>query len=393
MEAIDALEIIELINKNASDSCVYLDDGVLGLFGIIILAQALVSNRSIKLITISNETFYYKAVKELASSLKNIKTLKTLEFNRISMLSIASTLKLGEVLQFNSSITVFGLSSCNINNLTLFKFVEALKGNTSLKTLNLNNNKFNATGVKLLFKALVYIVGLEELSIKNNNLGDLGGYAIADGLSLNNICLKKLDIGYCFIGNKGAQSIAKVLKKNRSLTSLMIDHNNISYDSLYGLLEILKDNHTLICFYATYSSYSIEHNDNTYMININYTPLVLLVCDILRLNPKFEKMYLPTIEFNYNHLKLLLDEIKNHKHIQDIYYRPKYSNTMYNSYIIEIISILKKNKLLHMLVSIRCALKYHFILTKLPEEIWMYICDYLPYEDLVNFHEFLSLEY
>lgn len=388
MDPYDALTKMEQIEQN---SWAYFDNGSLGLFGIISLAQVLVSNRSIKRITISNETFYYKAIKELASSLKNIKTLKTVEFDRISMLSIASILTIGKVLQFNSSITVCALSSCNINNLTLFKFVEALKGNTSLKKLNLNNNKFNATGVKLLFKALADIVGFEELSIQDNNLGDSGGRAIAVGLSLNNICIKKLDIGSCDIGNKGVQEIGKVLN-NTSLRSLMIDHNNISYDSLRGLLEILKVNRTLICLYACYSIAS-EPNDYTNIININDNALVLLMCDILKSNPNFEKMYLPTIEFNYKNLELLLDTIKNHKHIQEIKYHPKYRNTRYNSYINEISSILNQNKLLHMLESIRCALKDHFVLTKLPEEMWMSICDYLPYEDLVNFHASLSLEY
>jgi hypothetical protein len=400
MDPVDALKKIEQIEKNSSDSSVssdstdswaYFDNGSLGVFGIIILAQVLVSNRSIKRITISNETFYYKAIKELASSLKNIKTLKTVEFVRISMLSIASILTIGKVLQF-SSITVCALSSCNINNLTLFKFVEALKGNTSLKKLNLNNNKFNATGVKLLFKGLADIVGFEELSIQDNNLGDAGGRAIAVGLSLNNICINKLDIGSCDIGDKGVQEIGKVLKNNTSLSSLMIDHNNISCDSLRGLLEILKVNRTLICLYACYSIAS-EPNDYTNIINNNDNALVLLMCDILKSNPNFEKMYLPTIEFNYKNLELLLDTIKNHKHIQEIKYHPKYRNTRYNSYINEISSILNQNKLLHMLESIRCALKDHFVLTKLPEEMWMFICDYLPYEDLVNFHASLSLEY
>ena len=390
MDAVDAFRLIENIKKNSSESWPFFDKS-LGLFGIISLAQALLYNSSIKRLTISNETFYDEAIKELALSLNKIKTLKTVEFDRIRKLSIASTLKLGKVLQFNSSITVFALSSCNINNLTLFKFVEALKGNTSLKKLNLNNNKFNATGVKLLFKALADIVGFEELSIQDNNLGDSGGRAIAVGLSLNNICIKKLDIGSCDIGNKGVQEIGKVLN-NTSLRSLMIDHNNISYDSLRGLLEILKVNRTLICLYACYSIAS-EPNDYTNIININDNALVLLMCDILKSNPNFEQMYLPTIEFNYKNLELLLDTIKNHKHIQEIKYHPKYRNTRYNSYINEISSILNQNKLLHMLESVRCALKDNFVLTKLPEEMWMSICDYLPYEDLVNFHASLSLEY
>jgi Ran GTPase-activating protein (RanGAP) involved in mRNA processing and transport len=412
MRISETLAILNKIGDNTIGLSVDFTDKELGVYGAILLAQALETNSSIEILTISdnnvgnlgaealasvfktNTTLKklslsrirvgYLGIKELASALETNKTIKIVEFDKITI-HYASALELGKVLQFNSSITVFVLSSCNLNNLSLCKLAEALKGNTSLKSLNLYNNKFRSTGVKALCEALENNTTLEELNLKENYLGDSGGRVIADGL--NKTSIKTLDIGYCCIGNAGARALTEALKGNKSLTSLMIDNNKYNYDSLSSLLEALKVNRTLKCIYANYFT---VYDDDNYMSNSNsnHITLVLLLCEILRLNPTFEKLFLPHIEFNDNQLRLLLDEIEKHKHIEDFYYTSKNLNSIFSG---KIVSILEKNKIIK---SIRSKLRQNsFVLEILPEEMWELICDNLSHDGLVNFNLALRLKY
>ena len=381
----ETLAILEKISKNTSDSRIVFMDREIDNFCTILLAQSLKTNSSIKKLSFCNNRVGYLGIKELTSALETNKTIKIVEFDKITI-HYASALELGKVLQFNS-ITVFVLSSCNLNNLSLCKLAEALNGNTSLKSLDLYNNKFSATGLKALFKALENNTTLEELNLKENYLGDSGGRVIADGLGLNKTSIKTLDIGYCFIGNAGARALTEALKGNKSLIKLMLDNNKYSYDSLSSLLEALTVNRTLKCLYANY--FTVFDDDN-YMSNSksNHITLVLLLCEILRLNPTFEKMFLPHIEFSDNQMLLLLDAIKKHKHIEDFYYTSKNLNSIFSG---KIVSILEKNKIIK---SIRSKLRQNsFVLEILPEEMWELICDFLPNDGLVNFNLSLSLEY
>ena len=379
-----AILFAQKLKTNSSITTLDIGDRTVGNLGTEALAPVLETNSSIEHLILSNIRVGYSGIKALASALKTNKTLLRVEFNKMSI-RFASALELVKVLQFNSSITVLVLSSCNLNNLSLCKLAEALKGNTSLKSLNLYNNKFRATGVKALFEALKDNTTLEELNLKENYLGDSGGRVIAD--SLNKSSIKTLDIGYCFIGNAGANAIEKALKLNNTLTTLMIDNNKYNYGSLIDLLMALDVNRTLKCLYANYFT---VYNDDTYMSKSksNHIALVFQLCDIFRRNRTFNEMFLPHIEFSDNHLSTLLREIEKHKHIEEFYYISKNPNSIVSG---KIVSIVEKNKIIK---SIRSALRQNnFVLALLPEEMWEFICDYLPYDGLVNFNLALRLEY
>jgi hypothetical protein len=401
----ETLAILEKISNNTSDSYLEFTDRELGIFGAILLAKTLEINSSIEILTISDKTIGnlgaeallksfktnssiehltlssirvgYSGIKALTSALKINETLKIVEFDKMCI-RFSSALEIGNVLYSNGSITELVLSSCKLNNLSLRKLAEALKVNTSLKTLNLYHNKFGATGVKALFEALEYNTSLEKLNLKENYLGNSGGRVIADGL--NRTSIKTLDIGYCFIGDVGAQAITTALKGNKSLTSLMIDNNKYNYDSFFKLLMALNVNRTLKCLYANYFNVC---NDDTYY----YFTLVLLLCDIFRMN-HINQMFLPHIEFIDNHLSILLREIEKHKHIEEFYYISKNPNSIVSG---KIVSIVEKNKIMK---SIRSSLRQNYcVLALLPEEMWELICDYLPNDGLVNFNLALRLEY
>ena len=380
-----AILLAQKLKTNSSITTLDIGDRTVGNLGTEALAPVLETNSIIEHLILSNIRVGYSGIKALASALKTNKTLLRVEFNKMSI-RFASALELVKVLQFNSSITVLVLSSCNLNNLSLCKLAEALKGNTSLKSLNLYNNKFRATGVKALFEALKDNTTLEELNLKENYLGCSGGRVIADGLNKSSI--KTLDIGYCFIGNAGANAIEKALKLNNTLTSLMIDNNKYNYGSLIDLLMALDVNRKLECLYA---NYFIVYNDDIYNSKsrrINHISLVIQLCDIFRRNRTFNEMFLPHIEFSDNDLSTLLREIEKHKHIKEFHYISKNPNSIVSG---KIVSIVKNNKIIK---SIRSALRQnYFVLALLPEEMWELICDYLPYDGLVNFNLALRLEY
>lgn len=61
-----------------------------------------------------------------------------------------------------------------------------------------------------------------------------------------NKSLKKLNLAYNHLGDKGIESIAKALEENKTLKSLNLTGNNISDEGLGYIIKTLEKNKSLI---------------------------------------------------------------------------------------------------------------------------------------------------
>ncbi len=110
------------------------------------------------------------------------------------------------------------------------------KGKTNL---NLTGQKIGDEEAKQLAKALKTNSTLTTLILKNNKIGDDGAKALATALKTNKT-LTTLNLSDNRIDDEGAKALAEALKTNRTLAILNLKKNFIGGDGIDALAERAK---------------------------------------------------------------------------------------------------------------------------------------------------------
>jgi hypothetical protein len=101
-------------------------------------------------------------------------------------------------------------------------------------------------------ETIAYIVrenkSLENLWLSFNQIGDVGAGALAEGLKVN-LSLEVLELTSNQIGDIGAGALAESLKVNASLEELSLSRNQIGVEGLKALAECLRVNTSLCELY------------------------------------------------------------------------------------------------------------------------------------------------
>ncbi|EGD76947.1 hypothetical protein PTSG_07288 [Salpingoeca rosetta] len=105
-------------------------------------------------------------------------------------------------------------------------------------------NNLGDIGGKALAEALKVNTTLTGLYLENNDLGLEAGRAIAEALKFNAM-LAVLDLSYNILGPEGGKAIAKALKVNTTLTTLDLYNNGVGFEAGIAIAEALKVNTTL----------------------------------------------------------------------------------------------------------------------------------------------------
>jgi len=126
--------------------------------------------------------------------------------------------KMGEAIKRSKATAEVNLSYNGLGDDEMEKLAEAIKGNRTLKRLILANNHIHETGAKALAAALTPEKGkedpsLEELNLMNNSIGPDGAREIAQVMTSNKR-LKKINLYWNNIGNKGLEAICDNLRKD-----------------------------------------------------------------------------------------------------------------------------------------------------------------------------------
>lgn len=229
------------------------------------LAKGLKSNRTLKTLVLSRNKFGVAGSNALASALKgnpsltklnlcdcDLKDMKELSnallANRSLQALDISDNKLGDAvfkpvavaLRVNSTLTVLSLNSCDLADST--ELSEMLKQNRTLEVLDLSGNPFEGPLGKAMAAVLKANSSLTELRLAYCGLEDMK--ELAESLTTNRK-LRKLDLSHNgTIDNAGSDLLAAALKNNTTLTVLKLWCCSI--DNITEMTKMLNHNHSLL---------------------------------------------------------------------------------------------------------------------------------------------------
>ena len=110
--------------------------------------------------------------------------------------------------------------------------------------LDLFRNNITDRGAATLAEMLKENRTLQQLAVGGNSIGDGGATALAEMLKENKT-LQQLDVSGNSIGVGGATALAEMLKENKTLQQLDVSGNSIGVGGATALAEMLKENKTL----------------------------------------------------------------------------------------------------------------------------------------------------
>ena len=110
--------------------------------------------------------------------------------------------------------------------------------------LVLSRNNITDRGAATLAEMLKENRTLQQLNISDNSIGGEGATALAETLKENRT-LRQLEVTNNSIGDEGATTLAEMLKENKTLQQLNISGNSIGSEGATALAEMLKENRTL----------------------------------------------------------------------------------------------------------------------------------------------------
>ena len=115
---------------------------------------------------------------------------------------------------------------------------------------------------------------LEKLDLSYNNISRYGLDNIIDNLIKENCSLKKLNLGYNYLGNDGISALGECLKLNKSLINLNLSGNNILNDGLISFANSIISKYNTTLKKLNFKDNSID-NDG-----------IIQFCNILKDEPK-----------------------------------------------------------------------------------------------------------
>ena len=116
--------------------------------------------------------------------------------------------------------------------------------NVRITNLDMWSNNITDRGAATLAEVLKENSTLQQLNVRDNSIGDGGATALAKVLK-ENMTLQQLDVSNNSIGERGATALAEMLKENRTLQQLIVHSNSIGVGGATALAKMLKENRTL----------------------------------------------------------------------------------------------------------------------------------------------------
>ena len=190
--------------------------------GIEALASAL-DNAVLTTLSLRGNIIWPDGARALANALASDSAkLKNLTLSH-SNITNDGAIAIGEALKTNSTLEELSLFRCEIDAEGGKAIGVGLQtGIAVLNKLELSDNNIEDEGAIALGKALKKNKSLTELMLNTCNIGPNGVIALAAALSESTAVLKKLALSYNNIGDKGATAIGNALKTNSTLEELWL---------------------------------------------------------------------------------------------------------------------------------------------------------------------------
>ena len=200
----------------------------------------------------------------------------------------------------NSGINTLKFKECRFNSEENIKLLNNLiKKNNKLKNLTLcqrriYNDLFIPDITKLEKVEIIYCnltsikyLPIEKLNLSYNNISKYGLEDIIINLKKENCTLKKLDLGYNYLGNEGISLLDECLRFNKSLITLNASGNNIFNDGIISFAQNIKSEYNTTLKKLIFKDNAIDSDG------------IIQFCSILKDEPsdRFIKL-----DFSLNHI-------------------------------------------------------------------------------------------
>jgi len=187
-----------------------------------------------------------KAIGENLLRLNN--TLRVLDLSFTGLLDAGAKAVFDNITEA-SGLEVLFMDVNGITEASLDSICSAIERPTKLNALGIGGNRLHDKGAQRISKALLKNVNLVRLGLESAGIGAAGATAIAEVLNQTNV--KWLSFGLLKstltlkeipnrIENEGAISLAKMLRRNKTLEGLDITYNWIGEDGMRAILEVLE---------------------------------------------------------------------------------------------------------------------------------------------------------
>ena len=181
-------------------------------------------------------------IKVLASTLTNNTNLTHLDMSS-NNIGDEGAIELGLSLTNNTTLQNLDISCNSIGSKGTWNIVRVISN--SLRYFNISSNKIGVNGV-IYLSFLIKERLLTTLIIENNDIEHKGARRLSEALKVNT-SLTELDISHNNIGDEGTIALAEALGEggNTTLTKLDISYNKIGKGASH-LAKALKENKTLM---------------------------------------------------------------------------------------------------------------------------------------------------
>lgn len=146
----------------------------------------------------------------------------------------------------NQILSFFDISNNQISDDGMEFLVKALKNNQHIHSLNLENcdiTEKSEDSFKLLFPTMI---ALKEFNISKNTIRNKGATALVETLLEDKNCnIQHLNLSTCGLKIKAMQRIFKALRRNYTLKELLLDYNELDYNTLATFKDSMKTNMSL----------------------------------------------------------------------------------------------------------------------------------------------------
>lgn len=248
-------------------------DRCLDLYGSVIkneefksIAEALMSNTSVKYIRFDTDLIENEEAKSLLEPLRHrasdvvleirgndeigpvgiefvtefIKTdspIIQFHLTHTHQMTLEEASSLVEAFRTNSSITNLNLSMNALLDANSKIIAELIKHTSSITALKLSYNMIGNEGIKPIAEALKSNSSITKLYLEWNQIGDEGAKVLAEALEFNST-LKIIDLNGNKIGNEGARSLANIVRPiNSPVLEIDVGSNKIGYEGAKAVFE------------------------------------------------------------------------------------------------------------------------------------------------------------
>ncbi|KAL3878554.1 hypothetical protein ACJMK2_030891 [Sinanodonta woodiana] len=213
---------VNFIARNLSERNFVMKSHSLGPGGAKAVAIALVGNKWIRKMDLSDNGIGQKNIQRTALKRQDLESLH-------------------DVILKHNAVTALDISGNNLIDSDAKYVAEIIEHNRNLKQLNASHNSFGEEGGLVLGAAIANSDTLNDLDLSWNHLRGRGSMAIAASVK-RNVGLRKLNISFNGLGTSGCALLGKALLENRTLKELDISNNRIGTEGVGNILKGLKEN-------------------------------------------------------------------------------------------------------------------------------------------------------